>query len=64
VAAVPRQTILASLDSDFNNFVELPADGASGGILIAWQHGLGLAAASSFFFFSNSVGELGVISLR
>jgi len=50
VAAVPRQTILASLDSDFNNFVELPADGASGGILIAWQHGLGLAAASSFFF--------------
>jgi len=36
MADVSRGTLLSVLESDFTNFLELPAIGASGGILIAW----------------------------
>lgn len=34
-----------SLGSGFSHFVTLPSDGASGGVLLAWKHNLGPAAA-------------------
>jgi len=46
MAAVSRGTLLSMLGSDFSYFIELPSIGASGGILIAWRHGLGQASAS------------------
>lgn len=45
MADISRGTILSMLGSDFSHFVELPSAGASGGILIAWKHTLGPAAA-------------------
>jgi hypothetical protein len=46
MAGVSCGIILSMLGTDFTNWVELPAVGASGGILIAWRHGLGQAHAS------------------
>ena len=43
------------LGSDFSDFVELPAIGASGGILIAWRHGLGQARATRVDQYSVSI---------
>ena len=43
---IPRGTMLSMLGSDFSFWVELPAIGASGGILVAWRHGLGPANAT------------------
>jgi hypothetical protein len=45
MAGISRGIILAILGSDFSHSVELPPDGASGGIFIAWKHSLGTAAA-------------------
>jgi hypothetical protein len=44
MAAISRGTIMSMLGSDFSHFAELPSEGASGGILIAWKHCLGPAA--------------------
>jgi hypothetical protein len=41
-AAVPQQTLLAMLGSDFLNYIELPSIGASGGILVAWRNSVGI----------------------
>jgi len=38
--------ILSSLGSDFTNWINLPAAGASGGFVIAWRQSLGPATAS------------------
>jgi hypothetical protein len=46
MAGISRGSILSILGSDFPHFVELPAVGTSGGILIAWKHSLGPAAAT------------------
>lgn len=35
IAVMPRRVLLSALGSDFSNFIELPAAGASGGILVA-----------------------------
>lgn len=43
---ISRGTILSTLGSDFTHFVELPAVGASGGILVAWRNELGPATAA------------------
>lgn len=44
---VSRSLILSMLGNDFdNNFCFLPANGASGGILIAWRNRLGTVGAS------------------
>ena len=55
MADVSRGTLLSMLGSDFTNFLELPAIGTSGGILIAWRHGLGQSSASRVDQFSGSV---------
>ena len=55
MAAVSRGTLLSMLGSDFSYFIELPSIGASGGILIAWRHGLGQASASRIDQYSVSV---------
>lgn len=39
--------LLSTLGSDFLNYIELPATGASGGILVAWRHHIGSAGAHS-----------------
>lgn len=44
--AISHGTILSMLGSDFTNWVELPAAGASGGVLIAWRHSLGPASST------------------
>ena len=54
MAAVSRGTILSMLGSDFTNWVQLPSVGASGGILIAWRHGLDRAQASRIDQYSVS----------
>ena len=37
MSTVSRRMVLSMLGSDFdNNFIYLPSDGASGGILVAW----------------------------
>jgi exonuclease III len=38
IVAMSQQVILSTLGSSFTDFLELPAVGASGGILIAWKH--------------------------
>jgi exonuclease III len=37
MTAVPRGALLSMLGSDFSSHVELPAVGASGGIIVAWR---------------------------
>jgi exonuclease III len=47
MADVSREVILSMLGSDFdNNYIFLPAVGASGGILVAWRSSLGAVGAS------------------
>ena len=42
MSTVSRRMVLSMLGSDFdNNFIYLPSDGASGGILVAWRLQLG-----------------------
>ena len=37
MSTVSRRMVLSMLGSDFdNNFIYLPSDGVSGGILVAW----------------------------
>jgi len=43
ISGISRGTILSMLGSDFSFWVELPATGESGGILVAWRHVLGPA---------------------
>jgi hypothetical protein len=38
IAAMSQQVIPSALGSSFTDFLELPAVGASGGILTAWKH--------------------------
>ena len=44
MSGMSRGSLLSFLGSDFSNFADLPTVGASGGILIAWKHSLGVAA--------------------
>jgi len=46
MSALSRATMLSMLCSDFSHWIDLPAAGAGGGILVAWRQGLGLATAS------------------
>jgi hypothetical protein len=55
IAAISRGVLLSMLGSEFTNWVEVPAIGASGGIIIAWQHGLGQALASRIDQYSVSM---------
>jgi len=55
MSGVSRGCILSMLGSDFSHWVELPASGASGGILVAWRHDLGPATATRIDDFSLSV---------
>jgi exonuclease III len=45
MAAVPVRTLLSILGSEFSCSMELPAIGASGGILVAWKQSLGATDA-------------------
>jgi len=55
MSGVSRGCILSMLGSDFSHWVELPASGASGGILVARRHDLGPATATRIDDFSLSV---------
>lgn len=46
MSVMPPGVILSMLGSDFTHWVDLSADGASGGIVLAWHQGLGPASAS------------------
>lgn len=46
MTVMPPGVILSMLGSDFTQWVDLPAAGASGGVIIAWCQGLGPASAS------------------
>jgi len=46
ISGISRGFILSMLGSDFPYWLELPSIGASGGILVAWRHGLGPAKAT------------------
>jgi len=46
MSGISSSVILSMLGSDFTHWIELSAVGASGGILVAWRHSLGLATAS------------------
>jgi exonuclease III len=37
IAAISQRVILSALGSDFSDYIDLPAIGASGGILVAWR---------------------------
>ena len=54
MSGISRGCILSMLGSDFTHWVELPAAGASGGILVAWRHDLGPATATRIDSFSLS----------
>jgi exonuclease III len=41
MAVVPQGVLLSMLGTDFSSHVELPATGASRGIIVAWRHALG-----------------------
>ena len=46
MSTVSRRLVLSMLGSEFdNNFIYLPSDGASGGILVAWRIQLGTVGA-------------------
>ena len=47
--------ILSSMGSDFTNWIDLPAAGASGGIVVAWRQGLGPALATRVDNYSLSI---------
>jgi exonuclease III len=55
MAAVPVRTLLSMLGSEFSCTMELPAVGASGGILIAWKQSLGTTGARQIGNHSISV---------
>jgi len=55
MAGISRGCILSLLGSEFSHWIELPAVGASGGILVAWRHELGPATAFRSDTFSLSV---------
>jgi exonuclease III len=46
MSCVRRGVLLSSLGSEFANYVELPATGASGGILVPWKQSVGSTGAS------------------
>ena len=46
MSSVSSSVILSMLGSDFTHWIELPAPGVSGGILVAWRHDLGPTSAS------------------
>ena len=46
MSVLSRATMLSMLGSDFSHWIDLPAAGAGGGILVAWRQGLGLATTS------------------
>jgi exonuclease III len=37
IAAISQRIILSTLGADFTDFITLPSNGASGGILVAWK---------------------------
>ena len=43
------------MGSDFTNWIDLPAAGASGGIVVAWRQGLGPALATRVDNYSISI---------
>jgi len=55
MSGISRGCILSMLGSDFTHWVELPAAGASGAILVARRHDLGPATATRIESFSLSV---------
>lgn len=52
---MPVGAILSMLGSDFTNRIDLPAVGASGGIVVAWRHGLGPTNATRIDNYSLSI---------
>ena len=52
---MPIGAILSMLGSDFTNWIDLPAIGASGGIVVVWRHGLGPASATRIDNYSLSI---------
>lgn len=55
IAALPRRVLLSALGSDFTDFIELPAAGASGGILMAWRRHITCSGARRVDANSSSV---------
>jgi len=55
MSAMPIGAILSMLGSDFTNWIDLPAIGASGGIVVVWRHGLGPANATRIDNYSLSI---------
>jgi len=43
IADISRRIILSSLGADFSDYIVVPSVGASGGILIAWRHHIGVS---------------------
>jgi hypothetical protein len=43
---IARSTLVSVLGSEFTEYVFLPSDGASGGILVAWKNHLRYTSAS------------------
>lgn len=46
MANLTRRTLLSALGSDFTSYIQLPAVGASGGVLVAWRHRIGVTGAN------------------
>jgi exonuclease III len=42
MSVVPQRVLLSMFGSDFSSFIELPANGSSGGIVVAWRQCLGI----------------------
>ena len=55
ITAISQRVILSALGSDFTGYLALPSVGASGGILVAWRHHVGISGAQRVDNFSMSI---------
>ena len=55
ITAIYQRVILSALGSDFTGYLALPSVGASGGILVAWRHHVGISGAQRVDNFSMSI---------
>jgi exonuclease III len=55
IAAISQRIILSTLGADFTDFITLPSNGASGGILVAWKRHIGTSGARRIDNYSLSV---------
>jgi exonuclease III len=55
MATVPQRVLLTMLGTDFSGHIELPENGTSGGVLVAWRRALGTIGQHRIDSFSVSV---------